>query len=357
MNIACYIRTIGDLEIDNIYSMKQKELLQKLYQGAEITIYSDDVSLGLSINRRNGLEQLMFDCGLEKYLRSDGKYGYKANELSISKFDEIIIKSERIFAKTGDILNIKEELQYKNVRISFQENLTKEERRRRYEKVNLFKNECQKELVNVYTWFNIAKNVLREKCEDNDFLNSHSFRVTKKMQNEKPNLDKYEKNEKNRAILENAINKDFCYSIYTFIIAIFEDFLWKISLELLEGKFKSENWGKYIKYRDIDDKLIEKELEKTFYLSPIKQKKYFISTLKIKVEDDFWNNWFEYKATRDVIIHNRGVVNSIYIKKAGVKARYKEGEIIYISDEKLENMILKLKKFANEICVFIKQYH
>lgn len=352
MNIAYYIRTMGDLESDNNFCINQKELLQRLYPDSKITIYSDDVSLGLSINRRSGLEQLMFDCGLEKYVRKENKYGYRASELLKSKFDEVIVKSERIFAKSGDIFSIKEGLQSKNVRISFQENLTKEQRRRKYEKVNLFKNQCQKELVNACTWFNIAKNVLIEKYEDKDFLENYNFKGTRGIQNKKTSSSQYERK---RLVLENAIKKDFCYSIYTFIIAIFEDFLWKISLEILGETFESENWGAYI--RESDDKSMEKELEKTFYLSPIKQKKYFIYRLKIKVEDDFWDNWIEYKATRDVIVHNRGVVNSIYIKKAGAKARYKENETIYITDEELEDVIKTLKKFANEICVFIKKYH
>ncbi len=40
----------------------------------------------------------------------------------------------------------------------------------------------------------------------------------------------------------------------------------------------------------------------------------------------------EVKASRDLLIHNRGVVNATYLSKSGPKARYPEGERIEIID-------------------------
>jgi hypothetical protein len=40
----------------------------------------------------------------------------------------------------------------------------------------------------------------------------------------------------------------------------------------------------------------------------------------------------EAKATRDVIMHNRGVVNDVYVTKAGALARYAAGEFIDLPD-------------------------
>lgn len=41
----------------------------------------------------------------------------------------------------------------------------------------------------------------------------------------------------------------------------------------------------------------------------------------------------EMKATRDVLIHNRGVANAAYLSKAGSRARYKVGERIEIPEQ------------------------
>jgi hypothetical protein len=41
----------------------------------------------------------------------------------------------------------------------------------------------------------------------------------------------------------------------------------------------------------------------------------------------------EAKASRDVLIHNRGIVNPIYIAKSGSFARFKEGERVAISPQ------------------------
>ena len=41
----------------------------------------------------------------------------------------------------------------------------------------------------------------------------------------------------------------------------------------------------------------------------------------------------EAKATRDLLVHNSGIVNDIYIQKAGSLARYKVGETVTISSD------------------------
>jgi hypothetical protein len=45
----------------------------------------------------------------------------------------------------------------------------------------------------------------------------------------------------------------------------------------------------------------------------------------------------EMKATRDVIEHNNGFANAIYVEKAGRKGRFNEGEPIDVSDEYLRD--------------------
>lgn len=40
----------------------------------------------------------------------------------------------------------------------------------------------------------------------------------------------------------------------------------------------------------------------------------------------------EAKATRDVFVHNRGVANEVYVRKAGTRARHPAGEVIDLPD-------------------------
>ncbi len=41
----------------------------------------------------------------------------------------------------------------------------------------------------------------------------------------------------------------------------------------------------------------------------------------------------EIKASRDVLVHNNGIVNATYVSKAGSRARYKDGEKLEISEQ------------------------
>ncbi len=41
----------------------------------------------------------------------------------------------------------------------------------------------------------------------------------------------------------------------------------------------------------------------------------------------------EIKASRDVLAHNNGIVNAVYVAKAGSRARHKEGERLAMSEK------------------------
>src|SRR5262249_22584128 len=40
----------------------------------------------------------------------------------------------------------------------------------------------------------------------------------------------------------------------------------------------------------------------------------------------------EIKASRDILIHNQGIVNAVYVAKAGSKARYQIGELLEVPE-------------------------
>jgi hypothetical protein len=76
--------------------------------------------------------------------------------------------------------------------------------------------------------------------------------------------------------------------------------------------------------------------------------------------DDEVESLAEVKATRDILEHNAGVVNDVYVRKAGKKARYSVGVRIDIDDAyHLESWRL-IKKVVADLCTApleLDQYH
>lgn len=57
----------------------------------------------------------------------------------------------------------------------------------------------------------------------------------------------------------------------------------------------------------------------------------------------------EAKASRDVLIHNRGVASKTYVSKAGRFARYQEGEILDVPESYHRDMWELLRKVAADV--------
>ena len=103
----------------------------------------------------------------------------------------------------------------------------------------------------------------------------------------------------------------------------------KLSVDI-DGKNKKENEERKIDIKDIINaksleeiflSIINQKLFKLFYASPADYFKYLSDTIQINLNNDLILTYIEIKATRDLVIHNKGKVNAIYIQKAGTKAR------------------------------------
>ncbi len=55
------------------------------------------------------------------------------------------------------------------------------------------------------------------------------------------------------------------------------------------------------------------------------------------------------KATRDVLEHNAGVANAVYVAKAGPRARYKPGERVEVSDAYSRDAWKLIKKIVQDV--------
>jgi hypothetical protein len=75
---------------------------------------------------------------------------------------------------------------------------------------------------------------------------------------------------------------------------------------------------------DIDEvhyALIEQRLHSISYAKPADYLRYLKQVAHVTTSEDAFAAYIEIKATRDIIIHNGGIANAIYIEKAGAKAR------------------------------------
>ena len=99
----------------------------------------------------------------------------------------------------------------------------------------------------------------------------------------------------------------------------------------------------------IIDLIIDKQLGDLFYAGPKKQREYIENVLSIQLNNEQWLNWFEYKATRDLFVHNSGLINSIYLEKSNEKARGNLGETIAMDKKYFENSLSNIKSMIGRI--------
>lgn len=163
---------------------------------------------------------------------------------------------------------------------------------------------------------------------------------------------------------ERILTKDIVNSAFVSMVAIIEDYLSKIMTWILlcdnqriKCTVSGVNFSKDIsiielidnKREDIIINIINQRVEGLFYANPSKQLEYFDKALDLKVDDDEWGKWIEIKARRDLWIHNAGVVNQIYLNKAGKYKLCELGSEAIISEEYFHNCVSMLKSMMGHI--------
>ena len=96
--------------------------------------------------------------------------------------------------------------------------------------------------------------------------------------------------------------------------------------------------------------VVDKELNEIAYKSPASWFEYMEEKLKLGLPTrDEIGRFSETKASRDVLVHNRGIANKIYESKAGALARYKAEERIEISGDYHGNTWQLIRKMVTDI--------
>lgn len=71
--------------------------------------------------------------------------------------------------------------------------------------------------------------------------------------------------------------------------------------------------------------------------------------IQLEIPDKSFEQFFEIKATRDLIVHNSLLVNELYRKKAGALARGELGDRLKVKKDYFEACLSAMKKLSGTI--------
>ncbi len=100
---------------------------------------------------------------------------------------------------------------------------------------------------------------------------------------------------------------------------------------------------------EVIDQVIERRLNEVSYASPKEYLEYLGKIISIDITDSAFLDYIEIKATRDLLIHNSGVVNEIYLSKSGSQKRGDIGQMILIDTEYFDFCMATLKRLSGII--------
>lgn len=231
------------------------------------------------------------------------------------------------------------------------------------EKLSNFKNEKQTFINDTKMWVEIARASIYKISENDEGYSIHEI-------NGKTRII----NKEDMSILINRINNiDIYNSAYVILISNVEDYFNKIMRLLLsydnnrikvtipnlsmESNIEITDFISNSK-EEMINKIIEQRISSIFYASPKKQFEYFDKALGILIDEDNWYKWIEYKARRDVIIHNNSIINEIYFSKVNKYTKFKIGEMVTFDEEEFKKIITFFNNIIDVIDTLIrKEYH
>lgn len=95
-------------------------------------------------------------------------------------------------------------------------------------------------------------------------------------------------------------------------------------------------------------RVLDDHVSNVFRQRPSLYMSYLSKLLSVK-DDPSFADYYEVAATRDIVVHNNGIINALYLEKAGVKARGVLGEKVAIDEEYFSSALAKLKKVSGTI--------
>ena len=225
-----------------------------------------------------------------------------------------------------------------------------------------------RELNNTYVINTIARRSLKFAQDELESKRRTKFNYKVPTVSQKDNISIAKTKKQVIKLIENTVDRDlFSQSVIT-AVAITEGYLSK-SLYTILSKFP-EKLASNDKKIDISlifesddlieliDKIILKQINSAFYSSPAKYFEYSEKILSIKIRKSLKDQYAEIKATRDILVHNGGIINDQYIFKSGKKARASSeniDELIDLDPEYFDQSIRGMKKLVVSIYKQLQQ--
>lgn len=169
-----------------------------------------------------------------------------------------------------------------------------------------------------------------------------------------------------KEILHNLVEKELYENLLVTNISKFESYIFQTLKEVIEvypeklsiniaGISPVKNVPIEIvmsseSHADIISYLIKEKLVAISYAKPIEYLKFLEQALSVKLEDnECFTDYVEMKATRDLIVHNSGIINDVYLSKVGTKARDVIGSRIKVNREYFDISIGTMKRISGII--------
>jgi len=236
-----------------------------------------------------------------------------------------------------------------------------------HKRVGALRTDLQRSLNNIYIWASFSKNALDLARADEGFLTQKRVRVPSKIKNKEIERSADDL----RKIAEKAVAQEIYFSVFVYAVAQVEAFIGDLLFELLRfdpRRIKTRVQGidqtskidvteliDCSSREEVIDTVIRRDLVSLFYAAPSLQMEYLQAVTGVKLDGDIVARWIEIKATRDTIVHNSGVSNAIYVRKAGALARAKDGDSLPMTDEYFGGALALMKSFVGKVTSAIQR--
>lgn len=218
-----------------------------------------------------------------------------------------------------------------------------------------------------YIWFRVAADSLELASESSQVVAAREFQVPSRRAGKTVKRNEGQVQE----ILERARRTGLGRAVFVQLVAEMEAFLsdvleatlihdhsrLKVSVQGIDHtkSIKRDEVVDRIARGDLVEHLIQKELAAVFYANPRAQLDYLEQVTGITIDQSLVSSWSEIKATRDLLAHNSGRINSTYMRKAGELARGDLGSLVDVDDEYVTNSMATLKSMVGKIASAIQR--
>lgn len=100
---------------------------------------------------------------------------------------------------------------------------------------------------------------------------------------------------------------------------------------------------------DVINRFVALKCEALMFAKPSEYIEKLTKVLAIPLDVGLVSDFLEIKASRDIIIHNNGRINKLYVEKAGEKARGTIGHELTVDHAYFRHVIVKLKRLSGTI--------